>query len=243
MRGQRDGGGGGGGQGGGGGGGGGYGGGGGGGQMSGGGGGGQMSGGGGGAGAGCSDGGPEGQAAELEELAAHPAMRGVDMKLAEMILNDVLDASPGVPFDAIAGLAFAKQSVREITVWPLMRPDIFTGSRRPPKGLLLFGPPGTGKTLIAKAIATESHNLQPHAPPQPVTPRTQPADHVNPMDPSLPPHAPRPSPPTRRRPSSTSRPRRSCPSGWVVPILTLTLTTDPHPNPNPHLNLNLNPQP
>ena len=73
--------------------------------MSGGGGGGQMSGGGGGGGgAGCGDGGPEGQAAELEELAAQPSMRGVDMKLAEMILNDVLDASPGVPFDAIATL-------------------------------------------------------------------------------------------------------------------------------------------
>ncbi|EOD05369.1 hypothetical protein EMIHUDRAFT_62433, partial [Emiliania huxleyi CCMP1516] len=65
--------------------------------------------------------------------------------------------TPGVTWEEIAGLSYAKQSVREITVWPLLRPDIFTGQRRPPRGLLLFGPPGTGKTLIAKAIAAEDN--------------------------------------------------------------------------------------
>jgi SpoVK/Ycf46/Vps4 family AAA+-type ATPase len=42
----------------------------------------------------------------------------------------------------IAGLTEAKRSITEIVVWPMQRPDIFTGLRRPPKGLLLFGPPG-----------------------------------------------------------------------------------------------------
>ena len=89
-------------------------------------------------------------AAQVAELMEHEALRGVDAKLVEQILNEIVDRSPGVTWDAIAGLGFAKQSVREITVLPLLRPDIFRGARQPPKGLLLFGPPGTGKTLIAK---------------------------------------------------------------------------------------------
>jgi len=39
-------------------------------------------------------------------------------------------------------------------VWPMQRPDIFTGMRAPPRAILLFGPPGTGKTMIGRAIAS-----------------------------------------------------------------------------------------
>lgn len=53
-------------------------------------------------------------------------------------------------WEDIAGLQLAKSVIQEAVVWPLLRPDIFTGLRRPPKGILLFGPPGTGKTLIGK---------------------------------------------------------------------------------------------
>jgi len=92
-----------------------------------------------------------------EDEPKDPRYKNIDPKMIEMIENEIVDNSPGVSWDDIAGLEFAKSSVQEIVVWPLLRPDLFTGLRGPPKGLLLFGPPGTGKTLIGKTIATESN--------------------------------------------------------------------------------------
>lgn len=75
--------------------------------------------------------------------------------LKNKILGEILDTNPGVPFSEVIGLNNVKQILKEIIILPTIRPDLFTGLRSPPKGLLLFGPPGTGKTMIAKAVATE----------------------------------------------------------------------------------------
>ncbi|CAM9348968.1 fidgetin-like protein 1 isoform X2 [Lampetra fluviatilis] len=83
-------------------------------------------------------------------------LKNIDPKMVELINNEVMDHGPPVSWDDIAGLDFAKATIKEIVVWPMLRPDIFTGLRGPPKGILLFGPPGTGKTLIGKCIASQS---------------------------------------------------------------------------------------
>ncbi|GAX82390.1 hypothetical protein CEUSTIGMA_g9818.t1 [Chlamydomonas eustigma] len=79
----------------------------------------------------------------------------LDPKIVEQVSNEILDSSAGdIQWDDIAGQDAAKRLVQEIVVWPMLNPQLFTGARAPPRGLLLFGPPGTGKTLIGKAIAS-----------------------------------------------------------------------------------------
>lgn len=79
-------------------------------------------------------------------------LKNIDPKMVELITAEIMDKGPQVGWNDIAGLEFAKAAIQEAVVWPLLRPDIFTGLRKPPKGILLFGPPGTGKTLIGKFL-------------------------------------------------------------------------------------------
>jgi SpoVK/Ycf46/Vps4 family AAA+-type ATPase len=50
----------------------------------------------------------------------------------------------------VAGLENAKRSLQESAILPLIRPDLYTGLRKP-QNILLYGPPGTGKVWSISA--------------------------------------------------------------------------------------------
>ncbi|GAV85097.1 AAA domain-containing protein [Cephalotus follicularis] len=95
---------------------------------------------------------------EGDNSAPAPQLPEPDNEFEKRIRPELIPANEiNVTFADVGALDEIKESLQELVMLPLRRPDLFkAGVLKPCRGILLFGPPGTGKTMMAKAIAKES---------------------------------------------------------------------------------------
>jgi SpoVK/Ycf46/Vps4 family AAA+-type ATPase len=61
-------------------------------------------------------------------------LKNISPVMIETIESQIISKLEPIEWSKIAGLQFAKAKIKEIAILPLLRPDLFTGLRVPPKG-------------------------------------------------------------------------------------------------------------
>ncbi|CAL8321426.1 unnamed protein product [Merluccius merluccius] len=87
--------------------------------------------------------------------AAEEQLKNSDASLVDMVTTEILQQGHPVDWSDIAGLDMAKAAIKEEILWPILRPDMFSGLSTLPRSLLLFGPQGTGRTVLARCMANQ----------------------------------------------------------------------------------------
>lgn len=68
-------------------------------------------------------------------------------QLRQALESAVVIEKPNVKWSDVAGLQGAKEALQEAVILPMKLPHLFTGKRKPWRGILLYGPPGTGAVV------------------------------------------------------------------------------------------------
>ncbi|KAJ8522586.1 hypothetical protein ONZ45_g853 [Pleurotus djamor] len=93
-------------------------------------------------------------AGDLAAAAGTPSNLGKVRSDSALADADPLGPSQNVTFEDVGGLDEHIHSLKEMTLLPLLYPEVFQNfGITPPRGVLFHGPPGTGKTLLARALA------------------------------------------------------------------------------------------
>ena len=66
----------------------------------------------------------------------------LDDELVSHLNSAIIMEKPNVAWGDVAGLEAAKEALKEAVILPIKFPHLFTGKRKPWRGILLFGPPG-----------------------------------------------------------------------------------------------------
>ncbi|EDO29570.1 predicted protein [Nematostella vectensis] len=83
-------------------------------------------------------------------------LKGIDPKLANIIMDEILESGPAVHFSDIAGVDNAKKALQEIVILPSLRPELWRGDPTLVLFQVLPYPPGSSHITLPRASTATS---------------------------------------------------------------------------------------